>query len=137
MAWATPAVPTALRLTVRTLRDALDAVSARYRNDAGEGEGDHHHLNIEYLVGREVSDDWLRGRIKASVDRRTLGGPGRGPHDPVAAAELGRFCSLVERQWRSLLGLALDTANIGLEVVWRESWLGRWSSVHVDPHDEH
>jgi hypothetical protein len=132
LAWATPATPDALRVTVATLRDALDAVSVRHRGDVTGA--DPRHLNIEYLVGREVSDDWLRGRMKVAVELRALGALA-GPDGTVSYASLGQFCSDVERQWRSLLANALGTTNIDLDVVWRESWIGRWTSMHVDPRD--
>jgi hypothetical protein len=133
LAWGTPATSVALRLTVRTLRDALDAIAGRYRG--GVEDVDESHLNIEYLVGREVSDDWIRGRMKVAIDLHALGRLHHGPGEAVSPASLGQFCSDVERQWRSLLTNALGTANIDLEVVWRESWIGRWASMHVDPRD--
>jgi hypothetical protein len=132
MAWATPATPDALRLTVRTLRDALDTIASRHRGGAGQtADG---HLNIEYLVGREVADDWLRGRMKVAIDLSALGALTT-DDGTISPANLGQFCSDVERRWRSLLTLGLGTANVELEVVWRESWLGRWASMHLDPPD--
>jgi len=132
LAWATPTTPDALRLTVRTLRDALDSIAWRYRGDADHvADG---HLNIEYLVGREVADEWLRGRMKVAVDLRALGALATAD-GTISPANLGQFCSDVERRWRSLLTLALGTGNVELEVVWRESWLGRWASMHLDPPD--
>jgi hypothetical protein len=134
LAWTTPATPDALRHTVRALRSALDAISARY--GAGDDPIDDDHLNIEYLVGREVSDDWLRGRMKVAVDLGALGGLRPDAGETVSPARLGQFCRDVERQWRALLSNALRTANVDLEVVWRESWIGRWASMHVDPRDQ-
>jgi hypothetical protein len=134
LAWATPATPDALRLTVRTLREALDAVWHRYRFADGPA-ADERHLNIEYLVGREVSDDWLRGRMKVAIDLRALGALAE-PDGTISRAGIGQFCSDVERRWRSRLTAELRTTNIDLDVVWRESWIGRWTSMHLDPRDE-
>jgi hypothetical protein len=135
LAWGTPATPEALRLTVRTLSDALDSVSSSYRGRAVAEQVSDNHLNIEYLVGREVSDDWLRGRMKVALDLRALGALAN-PDGTISPGNLGQFCSDVERRWRSLLTMALQTANVDLEVVWRESWIGRWANMHADPRDQ-
>ena len=89
---------------------------------------------MELLEAGTSADDWLRGRMKVAVDLSALGALTTGD-GTISPANLGQFCSDVERRWRSLLTLGLGTANVELEVVWRESWLGRWASMHLDPPD--
>jgi hypothetical protein len=134
VAWAIPASPDALRSTVRTVRRALDKMSERYRTAAAPPPSDA-HLNIEYLICREVSVDWLRGRMKVAVDLDTLDRL-RDDEGGVPVDKLGQFCSDVERQWRADLAFALGTAHVDLDVVWRESWIGRWATLHVDHIEE-
>jgi hypothetical protein len=125
VSWSVPGGRAALQLTVRTLRDALVTTSDRYRDrrsDVRRG-----HLNIEYLVCREVSVDSLRGRMKVAIDLDALDLGGRG-REGVSESALGRFCSDVERQWRAELTFALGSPHVDLDVVWRESWVGRWAS---------
>jgi hypothetical protein len=78
--------------------------------------------SIEYLISRAVSVDRLRGRAKIALDLESLAPLGGGTD-----AWLGRLCSEIERRWRADLSFTLGTPRVDLEVVWRESWLGRWS----------
>jgi hypothetical protein len=133
--WAAPASNDALRLTVRTLRTALDVTWARYRRDTAGPPSDG-HLTIGYLLCREVSIDWLRGRMRISVDLDALGVRGDGGDGGFSAARLGQFCSDLERQWRASLAFALGTPHVDLDVVWRESWMGRWVSLREAPRDD-
>jgi hypothetical protein len=159
LAWTAPATPDALRLTVETLRAALDGTWARHRAGA-TGDARSGHLNIEYLVCREVSADRLRGRMRVAIDLDALGvkvsaapAPGRlwararshrATRDdrgrpegdgPVWPSRIGQFCSDLERQWRTSLSFALRTTQVELDVVWRESWLRTWTGVDSDTHD--
>jgi hypothetical protein len=136
--WAVPAATDALRVVVRTLRSALDGTGARYR-PPGTPEPAEAHLAIGYLLCQEVSVDWMEGRVRIAADLAALGvdrdgDDGRGP-DGVAAL-LGQFCSDVERQWRASLSFALGTPHVDVEVVWRESWLGRWVSLRSAHRDD-
>jgi predicted amino acid-binding ACT domain protein len=139
VAWTAPATADALRLTVETLRAALDSSWARHRASA-TGEALAGHLNIEYLVCREVSADRLRGRMRVAVDLDALGltVPGAAPPGHPEGdggglpSRIGRFCSDLERQWRTSLSFALRTTQVELDVVWRESWLGRWTGWDGD-----
>lgn len=143
LAWTAPAAPDTLRLTVETLRTALDSVSARYMADTADKTRDG-HLNIEYLVCREVSGDRLRGRMRVAIDLAALGVTAA-PAEPVETptgsddspvSRLSHFCSDLERQWRTSLSFALRTSQVELDVVWRESWLGRWTRLEPDSQDD-
>lgn len=129
LGWTTPVAAHALELTVRTLGAALDDIAGRYGSpDRRPLDG---HLNIEYLVCREIP--WahrLHGRMRLAVDLDALG-VRRGEDED----RLGRFCSDVERLWRTSLSFALGTAHVELEVVWRESWLGRWATLRATAQD--
>jgi hypothetical protein len=118
LGWSTPASPDALALTVSTMRAALDAVLAD--NDGATVT----RPSIDYLICREVSADRLRGRAKVSLDLDLVpAATGRGGD----LSWLGAFCSEVERRWRAELPFVLGTPQVDLDVVWRESWIGRWS----------
>jgi hypothetical protein len=117
LAWSTPATHGALSLIVKSARAAL--TGALGIEPAG---GSAARPSIEYLISRAVSVDSLRGRAKIALDLGSLGPPGAGTGD-----WLGRLCSEIERRWRADLSFTLGTPRVDLEVVWRESWLGRWS----------
>jgi hypothetical protein len=117
LAWSTPATHGALSLIVRSARAAL--TGALEIEPAGRSVA---RPSIEYLISRAVSVDRLRGRAKIALDLGSLGLPGAGTGD-----WLGRLCSEIERRWRADLSFTLGTPRVDLEVVWRESWLGRWS----------
>jgi hypothetical protein len=117
LAWSTPATHGALSLIVKSARAAL--TGALGTEPAG---GTAARPSIEYLISRAVSVDRLRGRAKIALDLGTLGRPDTGTGD-----WLGRLCSEIERRWRADLSFTLGTPRVDLEVVWRESWLGRWS----------
>jgi hypothetical protein len=117
LAWSTPATHGALSLIVKSARVAL--TGALGMEPAG---GSAARPSIEYLISRAVSVDRLRGRAKIALDLGSLGLPGAGTGD-----WLGRLCSEIERRWRADLSFTLGTPRVDLEVVWRESWLGRWS----------
>ena len=129
LTWSTPAVPDALRLTVQTARRALRNAAESH----GLVDGSHKRdaPNIEYLICREVSVDRLRGRMKVALNLDALG---RSRSDNVVPLEsmLGQVCSDIEREWRAELAFALGNPRIELEVVWRESWIGRWATLHGD-----
>jgi hypothetical protein len=116
LAWSTPATHGALSLIVRSARAALTGAL-----DMQPG-GSVARPSIEYLISRAVSIDRLRGRAKIALDLGSLGPPDAGTGD-----WLGRLCSEIERRWRADLSFTLGTPRVDLEVVWRESWLGRWS----------
>jgi len=121
LAWETPATPNALRLTLRTARSAFVQVLRKHGSNATP--------SFAYTICREVSVDRLRSRMKVAVDLAELG-RGVDPTEDPFEAVLGRFCSDVERQWRAELSFALGTPRVDLDVTWRESWIGRWASIH-------
>lgn len=117
MAWSTPARHNALSLVVKSARTALTGALEAHTPGAAKP-------SIEYLICRTVSVDQLRGRAKITLDLESVAPPGSAIGD---TAWLGRFCSEIESRWRADLSFTLGTPRVDLEVVWRESWLGRWS----------
>jgi hypothetical protein len=117
LAWSTPATHGALSRIVTSARAALTGALGMEPNG-----GSAARPSIEYLISRAVSVDRLRGRAKIALDLESLAPPGGGTD-----AWLGRLCSEIERRWRADLSFTLGTPRVDLEVVWRESWLGRWS----------
>jgi hypothetical protein len=129
LSWQAPATTDALRLTVGTLRTALDDVWARHCGGAIQPRSGH--LNIEYVACRNTTSvDRLQGRMQVAVDLEAFGpaaeGGPRGTGADAAAVlswQLGQFCSDVQHQWRQALSLALGTPYVDLGVAWRESRL--------------
>jgi hypothetical protein len=117
LAWATPASHNALSLIVKSARVALTGTLEAYLPEAAKP-------SIEYLICRAVPIDRLRGRAKVSLDLESLAPPDA---DIGRTDWLGRLCSQIESRWRADLSFTLGTPRVDLEVVWRESWLGRWS----------
>jgi hypothetical protein len=117
LAWTTPATHNALSLVIDSARTALTGALESLAPGVPKP-------SIEYLLCRAVSVDRLRGRAKVSLDLDAVA-----PEGAVIGKTgwLGRLCSEIESRWRADLSFRLGTPRVDVEVVWRESWLGRWS----------
>ena len=119
MAWRTPRVPNAMEYTIKTLRNAVE-------RELVSGSS----LRLDFLICRESSEDWLRGRCKVSVSWHDLRRVDvRGSRDDASVSRtkdnIGYWCSRVERHWRTRLSRELHSTWVETEVAWRERWIGR------------
>ena len=114
LVWSIDPDDHALVASLGRARAALESASASHRIGGP--------ISFEYLIGRVSPQGRLRCRARVAI--------GPGAASPPTTGEMGQFCSDVERFWRREMLSQLSGRPFELEVVWRESWIGRSSSLH-------
>jgi hypothetical protein len=81
-------------------------------------------MNVEYVICRQVSLGYLRGKGKLSVgeDVLVVGFPG-----VTLDQSISWMCIALEEEWSAAVEAFGVQGVRELSVSWRESWLGHWS----------
>ncbi|MFI5589241.1 hypothetical protein ACIA5G_29590 [Amycolatopsis sp. NPDC051758] len=119
ISWQMERTDSGIATAVRTLRAAFERMGFR--------DGEHGLPNLEYLICRDLGNSILRGKGKFSLPVSVVSEIFEGRS---LESEPSRLCVGLEDAWKAELDDDRKATNIHeVTVVWREYWLGHWSST--------